>query len=95
MRRPNYFPSQRRLRPPELDLELNLLNQQSGATYDLGAGTDLLHLIGNTGFGNLVGVKNVENVDSVGTGSDAIHILGNAGGDNDSYCRKRSRYGLG
>jgi len=62
------------------NLDLNLLNQQAGATYDLGAGTDSLHLNGNTGFGNAVSVQNVENVDSVGFDSDHIHIVGNSSG---------------
>lgn len=62
------------------NLELNLLNQQTGATYDFGAGNDTLHLNGSTGFTNVVWVKNIENVDSVGAGSDQIHILGNSSG---------------
>src|SRR6185295_14276891 len=62
------------------NLDLNLLNKQTGAVYDLGAGTDSLHLNGNGGGVNVVFVQNVENVDSTGFDSDQIHVLGNSGG---------------
>ena len=63
------------------NLDLNLLNMQAATTYDLGAGTDTLHLNwdGDPNHFNVVSVQNVETV--IGSGnSDQIHILGNSSG---------------
>jgi hypothetical protein len=63
------------------NVDLTLLNQQAGALYDLGAGTDTLRLTWdqNPNHFNVVSVQNVENV--VGTmNSDQIHLLGNSAG---------------
>jgi hypothetical protein len=57
------------------DVDLNLRNQQAGATYDLGDGNDTLHLFEDPdGFTSGVSVRNVETV--IGTNnSDTITIL--------------------
>jgi VCBS repeat-containing protein len=63
------------------NLDLNLLNMQAGATYDLGDGNDTLHLNwdGDPMHVNVVSVQNVETV--IGSSnSDQIHVLGNSGG---------------
>ncbi len=58
------------------DLDLNLLNTQAGALFDLGDGNDTLHLFTDPdGFTSAVSVSNVETV--VGSNnSDAITIVG-------------------
>jgi hypothetical protein len=60
--------------------DVNLLNVQGGTTFDLGAGTDALHLYNNGVNVNVVTVQNVETVDAVGFDSDQITIAGNSGG---------------
>jgi Ca2+-binding RTX toxin-like protein len=59
---------------------VGLMNVQGGSTFDLGAGTDSLHLFNDGMFVNVVTVQNVENVTAVGFDSDQIHIAGNTGG---------------
>jgi len=60
--------------------DVNLLNVQGGSTFDLGAGTDALHLFNNGVNVNVVTVRNVETVDAVGFDDDQITIAGNTGG---------------
>jgi Ca2+-binding RTX toxin-like protein len=62
------------------DEVVNLGNVQGGSTFDLGAGTDSLHLFNNGVNVNVVTVQNVENVTAVGFDSDQITIAGNTGG---------------
>lgn len=58
---------------------VNLANNQTGSTFDLGAGNDSLTV--NTGtFGSSYTVQNVERVESIGSGTDVIVIAGNSGG---------------
>jgi Ca2+-binding RTX toxin-like protein len=62
------------------DEDVSLLNVQGGSTFDLGAGTDALHLFNNGVNVNVVTVRNVESVTAFGFDSDQITIAGNTGG---------------
>lgn len=60
------------------NLDLNLLNTQAGALFDLGDGNDTLHLYNDpNGFTSSVSVRNVETVMG-SSNSDTITIIGSS-----------------